>query len=1776
MKRIIRSLCCLSAAFGGFFGVPSASAAEMPARYRPVEWVELRGGAVFDTERMTEATDEIRFKFAMMAKATNYDSAFGDYEGETITATRVIYYSKTTATDFYVNFMSQAKSCTRVAGVVTTFGEPVEGYLNASHVKLNAKEADLTQTAADPTTKTMSLTSTANVPVRYWYFRIVNKDTGATVLDWTPCRDVETGKYGFWDGEKFIEGDTGDAGEIVGSPIQIAVSDPAPQVFTGEAIEPAVTVTSIDVSGESHVLTEGTDYQVTYAHNVGLGTANVTVVGKAGGVFEGSIATTTFEITAPEPGDVALGGTFAYLRRQMLKDGATFSTAGITVVDAQGKALDPSTYTIHTANTEGTDFATVWATVTSGSYAGQMAIGKVAVVSIEDGFVPTPTDYPYIDGSAYEMPEGYVRLGYIEGSGVGAAIGTGLKPHYSLAAAEAIVEFPDPSVGSPIWCGWKSEGVREFSAEYVVETDFRGFRFRKSVSSSAVCEPFDIPCEVRADARYRVTMNTYVENGVQRHYAQVECNDEVVGRVQMLDKERDNYTAEGGVSLFVRGTSYATCRILSFRVWDYYSSPNFKADYVPALQLSDGAVGYYDFVGKTFKAVDKKFGPPLGKTREWGPVSELTLAVDPVVYGGHADGTAQEPPVVVRDKVTGAVLTAGDDYTLGYSNNENAGMASVVVTGKGAHAGQVTCERFVIPKVFHVTADGTTEGSGETWSSAMTFDAAMAAVVGSTVPSEVWIAGTVIPAAATSYTTASSFAIRGGFVGTETSSLDRVAGARSTVSGNDTLATCLTLTHATGAQYDAVTIDSVEFTRATTRTVWAKGYNFTFLNCAFTRCGNFNWAVDSDLVDHKGENDGGGALRVEAPAANSTWSGWKLVANSYLVMKDCEISDCVSGASAKAGNGALHVFRVNDVTLENCKFLNNKTSKGFGSTYGHAVALGLTSSRGVVRGCEFRGNVSTTKCPQIVNINHYSGDWTFERCVFAGNTLGGDTTYSYGGLIEMQTEDDLDATVDVRNCTFAYNIVADGAAVNAYRGTIRVRNSIFWQNVATQPAQHGCDLITTSADGSCSASYCLFAEKGAACYSRYNGLGTLDVTAETCHEADPCFVTDAWNPETDEATDIDLHLLSGAGYRKNGDETWYLSEGVQSPAIDAGDPDDSVGDEPNPNGGVINLGVYGGTASASKTAAAHPDIAGEITVTWPGEWSQPVVHFTTGGEGAYSASVAIHISTDGGATWSYAPAPLTGIANGQTVDHLVTTCFPPEGKLTVKVTISAAGSDASKQADGIDVMGTLPPCWGKGGGDGIVHIRPGATGKGDGTSWWDAVTTLEEGLALLAPERPELWWAARTNELVEAPAAPAFAIPVTIRGGFAGTESAASQRLPGARSVIDGHGEVGPCFQFSNTASVTLDSIEFVRSSERGLYRAASTGDLLITNCAFRCCGLDEFKGAGAGFNVAGVKGNRVSSVRVVDSQIEGNVAYRSDALNGPSGTGMRADNLRVLELVNCTVRTNVYMSARAGGIYGLMADNTPVTIEGCAFRGNRGASGTSAPSVIQLSGACGGSVIRNSVFAGNYLYSTGAKAGVVEVLETSSTNDVYEIDNCTFAYNYVGQMAAVTVPACVLKVKNSIFHANVGATGVSGNPSIGGVDIASSKTNAVLEVSYSMFDGEGTNYVSAVTEEPVKVSNCIYGDPLFVTTTEAFAELAGVDLSKLPRAGNNYTHPSDAVACSYDLHETRKSPAVDAGDPASDYRREPKPNGRRVTLGCYGNTPEAALSKQGGMLIIR
>jgi len=79
--------------------------------------------------------------------------------------------------------------------------------------------------------------------------------------------------------------------------------------------------------------------------------------------------------------------------------------------------------------------------------------------------------------------------------------------------------------------------------------------------------------------------------------------------------------------------------------------------------------------------------------------------------------------------------------------------------------------------------------------------------------------------------------------------------------------------------------------------------------------------------------------------------------------------------------------------------------------------------------------------------------------------------------------------------------------------------------------------------------------------------------------------------------DGDYHLRSQAGRWEPNEDRWTTDE-VTSPCIDAGDPMNPIGPEPFPNGGIVNMGAYGGTSEASKSyfgeAPCKVIVAGDV------------------------------------------------------------------------------------------------------------------------------------------------------------------------------------------------------------------------------------------------------------------------------------------------------------------------------------------------------------------------------------------------------------------------------------------------------------------------------------------------------------------------------------------------------------------------------------------------------
>jgi predicted outer membrane repeat protein len=123
--------------------------------------------------------------------------------------------------------------------------------------------------------------------------------------------------------------------------------------------------------------------------------------------------------------------------------------------------------------------------------------------------------------------------------------------------------------------------------------------------------------------------------------------------------------------------------------------------------------------------------------------------------------------------------------------------------------------------------------------------------------------------------------------------------------------------------------------------------------------------------------------------------------------------------------------------------------------------------------------------------------------------------------------------------------------------------------------------------------------------------------------------------------------------------------------------------------------------------------------------------------------------------------------------------------------------------------------------------------------------------------------------------------------------------------------------------------------------------------------------------------------------------------------------------------------------------------------------------------------------------------------------------------------------------------------------------------------LSNCLFIQNSADYGGAISNDNLStiVSNCIlwsnsapdgpeiYGD-CAVSYSDVQGGWAGV--------GNIDADPCFVDALDYDFHLLPGSPAIDAGDPNSDWSNEPWPNGERINMGAYGNTSEATRSPAG------
>jgi len=345
---------------------------------------------------------------------------------------------------------------------------------------------------------------------------------------------------------------------------------------------------------------------------------------------------------------------------------------------------------------------------------------------------------------------------------------------------------------------------------------------------------------------------------------------------------------------------------------------------------------------------------------------------------------------------------------------------------------------------------------------------------------------------------------------------------------------------------------------------------------------------------HHGFGFGGRFYKKED--ANSIVQGFTII-NGYvhsgggILCDDASplIIECIiKDNTAISTGGGIYCNYSNSMILD-CLIHNNTASSGGG--------IGCRYSYPTLLRCFISNN--TAESGGGITISYgYGGDSppTLKNCLITGNNAE-----IHGGGISSRSY------LEILNCTLSGNRAGnEGGGIYFFiSGGKQINNSILYGNTASTgseiaiitplPGAGGCGgksfKITNSIVGSdpnaIYFTYCdgylygewlytdpLFAQPG-----YWDSNGTPDDTND-----------DFW-------VDGDYHLKSRAGRWDPNSGSWAIDE-VTSPCIDAGDPNTPISDEPFPNGGIVNMGAYGGSSQASKSYFGEPlcetIIAGDI------------------------------------------------------------------------------------------------------------------------------------------------------------------------------------------------------------------------------------------------------------------------------------------------------------------------------------------------------------------------------------------------------------------------------------------------------------------------------------------------------------------------------------------------------------------------------------------------------
>jgi len=341
---------------------------------------------------------------------------------------------------------------------------------------------------------------------------------------------------------------------------------------------------------------------------------------------------------------------------------------------------------------------------------------------------------------------------------------------------------------------------------------------------------------------------------------------------------------------------------------------------------------------------------------------------------------------------------------------------------------------------------------------------------------------------------------------------------------------------------------------------------------------------------------------IRGNSTNKRGDGGGIYIHGYGYECQPVISHCSIIGNTSCLGGGLYIYYSSPV-ISHCTIANNHADSNGGL---YLEGMGR-SDRYIIRveHCRISGNSANTTgglSARLCTLHMYN-------CVVSGNSCG----FSGGGL-SLNTW----TVAEIDQCTIVGNNVVEDPPGKNHRGgglylqmcDVKITNSIIRQNRATKGAQ----LAINAWDGVQSPNMSPIEDPTLVTllYNDFNSeqdqelyiYGEPNRLTLEMHgnlDVDPCFADPGFwdpngtpdDPNDDFWVDGDYHLKSPAGRWDQNSLTW-VADDVTSPCIDAGDPNSPIGHEPFPNGGIINMGAYGGTAEASKSLNET-----SIYIFWP-------------------------------------------------------------------------------------------------------------------------------------------------------------------------------------------------------------------------------------------------------------------------------------------------------------------------------------------------------------------------------------------------------------------------------------------------------------------------------------------------------------------------------------------------------------------------------------------------